>query len=776
MDDIDSATETVTKHILGAERSIPKTSIWLEEYFPVTWRKAVVIPIPKPGKDPQIPTSYRPIALTSCLCKLMERMVNARLMHVLEENGFLSNFQSGFRYGRGTIDNVLMLETAIRDAFVTKKHLVSVFFDMDKAYDRTWRSGILKDMYNMGFRGKLPIFIKNFLMTRTFQVRIGDILSQNFQQYEGVPQGSVLSVILFIIKLNGIINHLPQYVHSSLYVDDLQIYCASVNMSFIERQLQTAVRTITCWANKNGFIISNQKTSCVHFCKIRGIHPHPEIFLGDTPIPVVSEAKFLGIIFDEKLTFKPHILNIKQKCVKTLNLLKILSNTSWGADFQSLLKIYKSLILSKLDYGCMIYGSASKSVLQILDPVHHLGLRLASGAFRTSPVHSLYVICGVPCLQFRRQTLSLKYYFRIKGDSEHPIYDRVLHPLFGTFYSNKKSYTPSFGHRMRFLIEDLDMENVDILAKEEETPPWTERNIAVIDDFSKQIKSLTPDSVYLQLFYSHRQQFSTYEAVFTDGSKTVNHVGSAVVFNHLTIAEKLHDYCSVFTAEIYAILKALHTIELQDIKKWIIYTDSKSSVEALLYSSRDSHPFVIQCIKLIYILKTNGHDINFCWIPGHVGIRGNEQVDRAAKTSVIKENFSVPLNDINQTIKSFIHKKWQGQWDSQVHNKLHCIQPSIKGFKHTNFHRNIAVKLTRLRIGHTYFTHNHLLKGEPPPKCASCDTILSIKHIFSECPNYSNFRIKYFNNPSPDLTDLLGDAPSFKLFYFLTDIGLFHLV
>ncbi|GBL80375.1 hypothetical protein AVEN_92282-1 [Araneus ventricosus] len=110
------------------------------------------------------------------------------------------------------------------------------------------------------------------------------------------------------------------------------------------------------------------------------------------------------------------------------------------------------------------------------------------------------------------------------------MYDRVLHPLFGTFYSNKKSYIPSFGHRMRLLIQDLNMENVDILAKEEETPPWTERNIAVIDDFSKQIKSLTPDSVYLQLFYSHRQQFSTYEAVFTDGSKTVNHVGSAFCF------------------------------------------------------------------------------------------------------------------------------------------------------------------------------------------------------------------------------------------------------
>ncbi|GBL82162.1 hypothetical protein AVEN_252358-1 [Araneus ventricosus] len=102
--------------------------IWLKECFPVAWRESVVIPIPKPGKDPQVPNNYRPIALTSCLCKLMERMVNSRLVHSLEESGFLSKFQSGFRHGRGTIDNVLKLETAIRDAFVTKKHLVSVFF------------------------------------------------------------------------------------------------------------------------------------------------------------------------------------------------------------------------------------------------------------------------------------------------------------------------------------------------------------------------------------------------------------------------------------------------------------------------------------------------------------------------------------------------------------------------------------------------------------------------------------------------------------------------
>ncbi|GBM50155.1 hypothetical protein AVEN_50052-1 [Araneus ventricosus] len=182
---------------------------------------------------------------------------------------------------------------------------------MDKAYDRAWRYGILRDMYRMGLRGNLPLFIKNFLGRRTFNVRVGDILSDDFPQYEGVLQGSVLSVILFVIKVNEIVQQLPQYVNGSLYVDDFQIHCAGVNMSFIERQLQTAIKTITNWCDKNGFALSAQKTNCVHFCKLRGMHPHPEIFLNGTSIPMVSEAKFLGIIFDEKLSFRPHILHLK---------------------------------------------------------------------------------------------------------------------------------------------------------------------------------------------------------------------------------------------------------------------------------------------------------------------------------------------------------------------------------------------------------------------------------------------------------------------------------
>ena len=203
-----------------------------------------------------------------------------------------------------------MLETCIRNANLRRNHLVAVFFDIEKAYDKTWRYGILKDLLDLDFYGNLPIFIKNFLTLRRFQVRIGSTLSDYYFQEEGVPQGSVLSVTLFSLKSNSILNQLPHTVHGNLYVDDLNIFCQGKDMRYIERQLQLAINRIIAWTNKNGFIFSIDKTHCVHFCRVRGTQPDPEIFINQRQISVSDTAKFLGVTFDKKITFLPHILDL----------------------------------------------------------------------------------------------------------------------------------------------------------------------------------------------------------------------------------------------------------------------------------------------------------------------------------------------------------------------------------------------------------------------------------------------------------------------------------
>ena len=180
--------------------------MWETGKFPESWELATIIPIPKPGKDHAEPNSYRPIALTSCLCKTLERMINVRLVWYLESNNLISPVQSGFRSERSTNDNLIRLETFIRDAFVAKEHVVAVFFDLEKAYDTTWRHGIMRDLHDLGIRGRLATFIENFLADRWIQVRVGSTLSEKFDQAQGVPQGSILSTTLFNIKINSIMN------------------------------------------------------------------------------------------------------------------------------------------------------------------------------------------------------------------------------------------------------------------------------------------------------------------------------------------------------------------------------------------------------------------------------------------------------------------------------------------------------------------------------------------------------------------------------------------
>ena len=147
-------------------------------------------------------------------------------------------------------------------------------------------------------------------------------------------------------------------VECSLYVDDFVIMYRSPTIDAIQRKLQHTINRLEKWTLENGFTISKNKTAAMHFCPDEKCMD-PVLKLDNDPIHFVKEAKFLGLIWDTKLTFEPHIKYLKARCQKSLNILKVLSRTEWGAEQATLLKLYRSLVRSKLDYGCVVYESFS---------------------------------------------------------------------------------------------------------------------------------------------------------------------------------------------------------------------------------------------------------------------------------------------------------------------------------------------------------------------------------------------------------------------------------
>jgi len=206
----------------------------------------------------------------------------------------------------------------------------------------------MKDLFDAGLCCTLPIFIENFLKDRQFQVRFETHLFTSFDQKMGVPQSSILLVTLFTLKINSIVMAICPNVECFLYVDDFLICYKSKHIHIIERHLQRCLNKLQYWADTNGFCFLTSKTVCVYFCRLLKPHLDLQLFLNCILIPIIEKTKFLGLIFDPKLAFIPHLHYLKEKCLKALNLLRGVAHTFWGADQQTLLHLYRSLIRSKL--------------------------------------------------------------------------------------------------------------------------------------------------------------------------------------------------------------------------------------------------------------------------------------------------------------------------------------------------------------------------------------------------------------------------------------------
>ena len=290
---------------------------WIKGGVPAVWKEAIVIPVPKKGKDKKNPCSYRPISLLSCVGKLLERMINRRLINHLEGNNVLSPTQTGYRKHRSTEDQLAYLAQNIEDAFQEKRKVLAVFFDLSNAFDKVWKEGLLVKLLRTGVRSKMYMWIQHFLFARTARVKLDGILSKKVCLREGVPQGGVLSPTLFLVYINDILTTLSKRVSNTLHTDDLAIWNASEHTTTATYRIQEAISDISKWTLGWDLEINTSKTNSTLF-SLYTSKEQSKLRLKGEIVPQTDNPTFLGVKLDTRLTWKPQIEKMERSSLQKL--------------------------------------------------------------------------------------------------------------------------------------------------------------------------------------------------------------------------------------------------------------------------------------------------------------------------------------------------------------------------------------------------------------------------------------------------------------------------
>ena len=740
--------------------------IWELGSLPQDWKLSIIIPLIKPGKDSSLASSYRPIALTPTLSKLMERMVVSRLTWYLESNNLININQSGFRKNRRTLDQLIRLSDNIQKAIAVKKLTLGVFLDIEKAYDMVWKKGILFKLNQMGISGNLFNWINDFLHNRYLKTRIGSKYSNKVNTDNGTPQGSTISPILFLIAINDL--KINSNVQLSMFADDTAIWFSSKNVKFLQNKIQSALDDIHIWCNKWGFKISIAKTKAILFTNKRN-HPKISLNFNNTPLNIVDKVKFLGIIFDSKLTWQHHIQYIVDKCKTRVNLLKCFSGMAWGPGKDTLCHIYKALIRSRIDYGCQIYATASKTQLHKLDLIQNLCLKICTRALKGTPISSLEVDCGVMPLDIRRLKLQSNIVLTYQNSVNNPVKECLQHSWWDDFHKSKNKSFKTLLKSVKDILDPsaLGFNSVPTLI----FPPWELFSPVIDTSLSLLFSKKDPSYLIKALSLEFINSWKGYLHIFTDGSKSREKSSAAFYIPDFKICKgfSISNNCNNFDTEIIAIIKALEWLENKNIFKCIIFSDSLSALQAIKSKNTSNSHLIQELFYWLYNLQNLNLSVSLAWIPGHVDIRGNDIADKTARNYVSNQidiHIKNSKSFVNSSIDDIINNIWQDRWDCNSSGRFfYKIQKQVsEKVKFVDTIRSKETVISRLRYGHCFLNNTKFLfKRINSPNCDVCLCPETVQHFLLDCAKHHSlnldltFKLLSKNKPI-NIENILNDS------------------
>ena len=715
---------------------------WRSGQVPQCWKDATMIPVLKQGKNRAKAASYRPISLTSCICKTIERIINQRMQWYLESESIILPEQAAFRRYKSTEDQTTHLAQTIEDAFQAQKVTLTAFIDLQKAFDKMWKDGLLVKLLRSGIQGNMYRWTKSYLHNRRARVLVDGRCGRKVLLRQGVPQGGVLSPTLFILFMNDLVPELPKGIHAALYADDLVLWCTEEYATTATYRMQQALDKLTAWTNTWCVTINKEKSSATLFSlstKTKAGHLHLE----NTPLLYEDQQTYLGVTFDKRLTWKQHVQNAEAKARRKINIMRKLAGTQWGANERILKSVYQGSVRPHLEYGSSSWMTAAQTHQQTLQRVQNQALRIITGAMRSTPIEKMEGTTGILPLKNRWECKALIQYTKAETSANHLMHTRTTQTSSGRL--KRSSFIRDTRLLQRRLQEQLPRE-VEVIQPDSGPPPWIDklRDITIHTTVphltTKDEHSDVSKRALTLAMLEERYPQEAWIRAYTDGSAT-NAVwrGGAGVYIQFpdgrrqarAIPTGLH--CTNYRAEVEALVHAANTIKeaAHPCSQVVLLTDAKSVLEAasnLPQLQGALHD--ITCTRLV-----------LQWIPSHCGIRGNEEADRMAKLGADKEQTTnnISLPEMNTIIKTLFRTP-------QSTDSYHQLT------------RQEQVIIFRLRTGHNRLNchMNKRFRLAPSPRCPCGEADQTAEHVLQECGDYRPLRARFWPRPMSFRDKLYG--------------------
>ena len=745
------------KSFLSHITFIYKSSLQLR-YTPRKWQEASVVFIPKAGKkDHRECKAHRPIVLSNFFLKGMERVITWRVDDHLRYYPIHPK-QHGFQIGKGTEAALSSTCNYIEKFVLQRKFCLGIFLDITSAYDSMDINHIRSSLYLHGAEEELVEWYYQYLAHRVLHVPLhGE--SKTFVCGQGFPQGGVASAKFWVIAFNPAIEIINrQFTLGNGYADDLSVVFGGSHPDDLVPRMQRVIDELVQWGESCNLRFNAEKTVMVGFTRCTAVSFDNPVFMNGVPLKFVDTAKYLGLLLDKKLTWKPHLKDKIAACKKYLLKMANLAHTTWGPKPHLMRWVYRCIVRPKILYGALLWSHAAQksSMQKKLRRLNRMGMNTYATVHRSSPTRGFELITDTIPLHLYARKSAVCAYVRLQNvlvlDWEGV---SRRNPHIQSHLLVMRNATREFG--IHQLMTDMDVCDID--------RPHANFEVCVES-------------------FESREAHSTYVApcqIFTDGSKLDGKVGAAfVVYQEGVLMHensfRLPNRSSVFQAEIYAIKEAaLFLVSNSYEADTIFFVDSQAAILALKQERIKSRS-ILDTVRMLALIQGQ---VKIVWVPSHSGVEGNEAADVLAKQACQLElvrDIAIPRSQIKTMVLQGIRESWREEWElySEARmTKYFFKRPDAeKARKIYHLSRLQLGRFVRIITGHNQLRYfQSKIDIQLSPLCRFCgEDMETFHHFVFQCPALFHSRREIFGDCLPD-QDMNWSVKSILDFSYLPHIN-----